>query len=291
MNLIAFVTGAAIASLWAPGAWACATCACGDPALVGAGGARPSEGRARVGGDLRWLSGGIDDPIETETRALRVGVVGDVSLIEGVAVDFLVPVVVAGRDALGTTVVDAGAADPDVSLRWVFMADRAVAPQAYGGIRAGLSIPMSILGRDTRGPRLDVGVWSPHVEMIGAFVRDAWFVSGALGARLPLVEQIGLADHVRGPALTAALRGQLQPRPDVGVFLALSGESAMQAQLGGKPVTGTGGVRSLLGAGVNISLVEDLLVEIGAAVPVVQTQPEHLTGMVFSSMTFDVGRR
>lgn len=272
-------------------AHACATCACSDPALVGAGGARPSEGRVRIGGVARWLSIRVDEPVPSTTRAAQIGLTGDATLLDGLAVDWFFPASVAARAMLQTSAVDVGLADADASLRWVLMSDRPVAPRAYGGVRGGSSIPVSSMGRDPRATRLDAGVWAPHVELFAALVRDAWFISGAAGARMPLAERVGPLDIAQGPAATAALRAQLQPRPDVGVFASVSGEARLPTRVRGKAVSGTGGARVQATAGVSLAVLDDVLFEIGATVPLLQTEPEKLDGMITFSTTFDVGRR
>ena len=271
-------------------AQACATCACNDPALVGARGARPAEGRVRVGTELRYLSVDVAAPATT-TRGLRLGILADATLVEGLAIDMFLPVIAARRESRDSAALDFSVGDSDLSLRWVFFGDRAFSARVLLGVRGGLVAPLSTLGRDVHGSRLDVGVWVPHTEVFGSMVRDAGFVAASLGLRSPLSEAVGAQSHQRGLSVNAAVRGQLQPRSDVGVFVSFAGELATPTTLDKEVVAKSGGSRLDLSSGIAFVGFEDALFELAAAVPLVQTQPEHLTAMLVLSATFDVGRR
>lgn len=53
----------------------------------------------------------------------------------------------------------------------------------------------------------------------------------------------------------------------------------------------TGGARALLTSGISSVIAEDVVVELAAAVPIVQTQPEKLGAMIVLAVTLDVGKR
>lgn len=244
----------------------------------------------RVGTELRYLSVDVEAPATT-TRGLRLGLLADVTLIEGLAVDVFLPVIAARRESRDSATGDFGVGDSDLSLRWVFFSDRAFTARLLVGVRGGLVAPLSTVGRDVHGSRLDVGVWVPHTEVFGSIGRDAGFIAASLGLRSPLAEAVGAQKHQRGASVNAAVRGQLQPRPDVGVFVSLTGELAATTTLDEEVVAKSGGSRLDLSSGIAFVGFEDALFELAVAVPLVQTQPEQLAAMLVLSATFDVGRR
>lgn len=253
-------------------AWACSTCACGDPTLTTMGAEKPFAGRVRLGTEVRFRT----ERAETEAgvwRAQRLTLDLSATWVphDRVVLGLNLPVGTAAQ--VGPSLASErgwGLGDAELRGRFVVVRDRAGHHQ--GGLLTSVQMPTGPrLQRDNTWAGDDAqpgnGAWTPSVGLW-----HAWYggLTSVFTSAVGRVSSPGWDDRRPGAVGLFGVTTQIQPVPAFAVRVGLDLRAAFADRLADATDPTTGGWRLQLTPGFAASPTTDVLLFAGIGVPLAQ---------------------
>lgn len=225
--------------LTAAQAFACPTCACGNPALTTMGNEQPRPNRVRLAMSARaW-----QQTTSERLRELRFDVTGSWAPTEWLSLAVSLPVQLRElEDASLARERGAGPGDIELMARAVVLGARSMRPPALVSVVLGARLPTAptLIDRQQRPLSLDAqlsaGAFAPMLGVTwSGFFGERWSGHASLSGELPLVGRFGFRP---APVLSSSLLGQFQPLKWLAVRAGLEGrlegESALEGVMSSK---------------------------------------------------------
>lgn len=269
------LVSAALLLVPGPRAWACATCACGDPTLSSMGAEQPFEGRLRLSTTLRaWgHTMGREGEDATALRELRMDVA-----VAYAPVPWLMLAVNLPLQARETREVSLarergwGVGDVDVSAKAFVWKDKDFSPDQLVSVVAGVKLPTAptlraadgaVLGLDAQ---LGTGSVDPMAGLAWQGFRGPWsFLASAMGF-LPTRGREGFR---AGASVRTSLGAQYQPGTRWAVRLGLDTRVEAPNDIDGEREPDGGGFIAYASPDVIYSPATDVVLQAGVRVPFV----------------------
>lgn len=196
-------------------AWACASCACGDPTLTVMGTSKPFAGRLILGTEARarWLSSGREGIDLLEMSEQRVTLEGAWAPLPELFVSLRVPLVrrdLKLADLSRASLANVG--DVELNVKGFIWQDRAFNPDHLFAVDAGLELPTSPYmygpGGEDLGfeAQLGTGSFDPSIGASYAWFGDEVSIFGSVRGIFPTQGEFGARP---GSALLATVVGQV----------------------------------------------------------------------------------
>lgn len=222
-------------------AYACATCACGDPTIAAMGTERPMPGRVRLSLAGGWRSESTALPVGAipfRTDELRFDLTAAGAIGRRVWLSGTLPVVSRGvRGADLSRARSVGWGDAELRARVVAWADPAPVPAHQFGVAAGVVFPTALRVREAGDWANDdlqpgTGAFSPLVGLWHAWARGMWGGFSSVTGRASFG---GFEQRTPGPVglLTSAV--QVQPIPEIAPRLQIDGRLSATTRRAGVP--------------------------------------------------------
>ncbi|GMU07341.1 MULTISPECIES: transporter [Corallococcus] len=286
---------AALLLLPASTAWACASCACGDPTLTSMGGEQPFEGRLRLSTMLRaW--GHTEGRTGVDAQRLR-------ELRMDVAVAYaprpwLVLAVNLPLQAREVQDVSLGMergwglGDLDVSAKAFVWKDKEFSPDQLVSVVGGVKLPTGprLHARDGTTLGIDAQPGSGSVDPMAGLAwqgfRGKWsFLASALG----FLPSRGRDDYRLGASLRTQVAAQYQPSPTWAVRLGVDSRAERAPDTNGTPEEAGGGFIAYASPDVLFSPGMDVVVQAGVRIPFVnQLRRVSSTPIAVLSLAYDL---
>lgn len=230
----------------APEAWACATCACGDPTIAAMGTERPMPGRVRlslVGGWRQEATPANDAAMPFRTNEIRFDLHAAGAMGSRVWLAGTLPVI--SRGVVDTNLERArslGWGDAELRARIVLYQPDTPRPAHGVGMTAGVVLPTALRVRED-GAFADedlqpgAGAVSPMLGLWHSWQRGMWSGFSSVTGRLSF---LGFERRTPGPVGLLSTALQVQPIPEVAPRLQLDGRLSATNRLDGAP-EGIGG--------------------------------------------------
>lgn len=284
-----------VAALPLRSAWACASCSAGDPALLGSGVEQPFEGRLRLSLSTREWSDATGSGASRETmHELRFDLGVAWSPISWLTLVLDLPLAHRWLDGdSGGIARGFGPGEAELGGRAAIWRDREKATTHRLSLGAMLKLPTALLLRDEVGMpkpldvQLGTGSVDPRVELSYAGRFGRWTVLAGTSLTLPIGGWMLLRP---APAWRGTSTVQVQPLG----FLAL--RAGVEARYEGAPILA--GVRDPLGsgflgsltAGLLLSPTPDVVLDLGATIPVLDRRVDAVSAPLFSAaVAVDLG--
>ncbi|HVG56913.1 MAG TPA: transporter [Hyalangium sp.] len=265
---------AAALALVAPAAFACATCACGDPTLTTMGTEQPFAGRLRMAATVRaWGMTTGDAALDAVTlRELRMDVAASYAPLRWLFLSAMLPLHARGvQDVSLARERSWGPGDLEISAKAYVFRDREFSPVHLVSVLVGLELPTSPTVHDGQGrplsldAQLGTGSWDPFAGLAYRMRRGEWSFVASLTGFLSTRGRMGFR---AGSSLRNTLAAQYQPHPRWALRLATDSllESASETQ--GVPDPDGRGFIGYLSPEVLYSPATDVVVQVGVRAPV-----------------------
>lgn len=265
---------AAALLLGAPAAYACATCACGDPTLTSMGTEQPFAGRLRLAATVRaWGLTTGDAALDAVTlRELRLDVAASYAPLRWLFLSATLPLQARGvRDVSLARERSWGPGDLEVSAKVYVFRDREFSPDHLFAVLVGTELPTSPTVNDAQGrplsldAQLGTGSWDPFAGLAYTMFRGEWsFIASATGY-LPTRGRMGFRG---GASLRSTLAAQFQPTSRWALRLAADTRLEATSERLGVPDPVGRGFIGFLSPDVLYSPATDVVVQLGVRVPV-----------------------
>ncbi|NTX60383.1 transporter [Myxococcus sp. CA051A] len=254
-------------------AWACATCACGDPTLTSMGTEQPFSGRLRLSTTLRaWGHTVGQERVDAlRLREARMDVSVAYAPLPWLFLSATLPL--QAREVRSVSLARErgwGVGDVEVSAKAFLYQDREFSADHLFSVLAGVKLPTAPRLRAADGTLLDLdtqlgsGSVDPLAGVAYQHFRGDWsFLVSATGF-LPTRGMLGFR---AGPSLRATLAAQYQPAPRWAVRLGLDSRVEAAAEIDGEKEENGGGVISYASPDVLFSPSTDIVVAAGVRVP------------------------
>ena len=267
-------------------AGACATCSVGDRTLTSIGTAQPFQNRVRLSLGLTHRQDGVGTPgvDGLELRELRVELAAAYSPTSWLTLSLSAPML--RRDVLFANLardVSWNFGDMEFIARGVLFRDRRLAPQHLLSMQVGLELPTARAQRDMFNQVLPLelqagsGSWDPSVGLTYARFADPWsaYVSSVLS-----VPTRGFDRSRGGASWRTLVNFQLQPSRAFGIRAGALLRVDAVSHEGGQQESDSGGAIGYATMGFIASPAEDLTLQAGIAVPVLNAlQGQHREGL------------
>lgn len=254
-------------------AWACATCACGDPTLTSMGTEQPFSGRLRLSTTLRaWGHTVGQERVDAlRLREARMDVAVAYAPLPWLFLSATLPL--QAREVRSVSLARErgwGVGDVEVSAKAFLYQDREFSADHLFSVLAGVKLPTAPRLRAEDGTLLDLdtqlgsGSVDPLAGVAYQHFRGDWsFLVSATGF-LPLRGMLGFK---AGPSVRTTLAAQYQPAPKWAVRLGLDGRIEAAADIDGEKEENGGGVIGYASPDVLFSPSTDIVVAAGVRVP------------------------
>lgn len=287
---------AAALLLVAPAAFACATCACGDPTLTTMGTEQPFAGRLRLAATMRaWGMTTGEATLEPVTlRELRMDVAASYAPLRWLFLSATLPLQArAVRDVSLARERSWGPGDLELSAKAYVFRDREFSPDHLVSVLVGIELPTSPTVHDAEGrplsldAQLGTGSWDPLAGLAYTMFRGEWsFIASATGS-LPTRGRMGFR---AGASLRNTLGAQYQPHPRWALRLAVDTRlEGASDTLGVRDPDGRGFI-GFLTPEVLYSPTTDVIVQAGVRAPVLNllSGPVRQTPILQAAMVYDL---
>jgi len=227
-------------------AWACASCACGDPTIAAMGTEQPMPGRVRLSLVAGWReertpSQTAEVPFQADEIRFDLtaaGAIGDRVWLSGT-----LPVL--SRGIVDTNLERArsvGWGDAELRARVVLFRPKGPRPRHQFGLSTGLVVPTALRVREAGDVADDdlqpgAGAISPMLGLFHGWTRGMWSGFSSLTGR---VSFLGWDQRTPGPVGLISTAVQVQPIPEVSPRLQLDGRLSATHRIDGEP-EGIGG--------------------------------------------------
>ncbi len=200
-------------------AWACATCACGDPTLMSMGTEQPFEGRLRFSSTLRgWgQTVGTDGVDALRLREARMDLAVAYAPLPWLFLSATLPL--QAREVRHVSLSRDrgwGVGDVEVAAKVFLFQDRAFSAKHLFSVLGGVKLPTAPVLRDQNGAQLTLdsqlgsGSVDPLAGLAYQHFRGSWsFLASATG----FLPTRGIQGFRAGPSLRTTLAAQYQPSP------------------------------------------------------------------------------
>lgn len=269
-----YITALPVALLLASkSAWACATCACGDPTLTSMGTEQPFSGRTRLATTFRaWgLTMGDEALNAVSIRELRMDVSAAYAPLSWLILSATLPLQTRSlKDVSLMRERGWGPGDLEVSAKMYLFRDRAFSPDHLISVLVGAELPTSPTLRDEQGQplsldaQLGTGSWDPFAGLAYTGFRGEWsFIASATG----YLSTRGRYGFRAGTALRTTLAAQYQPNPKWALRLAADTRLEGNSDRHGVPETEGSGFIGFLSPDVLFSPATDVVLQLGVRAP------------------------
>jgi hypothetical protein len=277
-------------------AWACATCGSGDPTLTSMGTEQPFAGRLRLATSLRaWgLSEGDAGLDQVDTREVRMDLSASYAPSRWLFLSATLPLQARRvRDVSLAHESAGGPGDLEVSLKAFVYRDRDFAPDHLVSVLAGAKLPTAPWQRDAQGRALSLdaqlgsGSVDPLLGVGYATFQGDWSLFGSAIGYLPTRGHEGFR---AGASLRTTLAAQYQPGTRLALQLAADTRLETVADTHGEPEPQGGGFIGFLSPDVLFSPTQDLVVQFGVRVPVLNLLRGRVkqTPILQASLAYDL---
>jgi len=265
---------AAALLLAAPAAFACATCACGDPTLTSMGTEQPFAGRLRLAATVRaWGMTTGEAALDGVTlRELRMDVAASYAPTRWLFLSATLPLQARGvRDVSLARERSWGPGDLEVSAKAYVFRDREFSPDHLVSVLVGMELPTSPTVHDAQGrplsldAQLGTGSWDLLAGLAYARFRGEWsFIASATGY-LPTRGRMG---YLAGASVRSTLAAQYQPHPRWALRLAADTRLEGASDTRGLRHPDGRGFIGFLSPDVLYSPTTDVVIQAGVRAPV-----------------------
>ncbi|WP_199732789.1 MULTISPECIES: transporter [Corallococcus] len=276
-------------------AWACASCACGDPTLTSMGGEQPFEGRLRLSTMLRaWgHTEGQQNLDAQRLRELRMDVA--VAYAPRPWLVLAVNLPLQAREVRDVSLARErgwGLGDIDVSAKAFVWKDKDFSPDHLLSVVGGVKLPTGprLMARDGTALGLDAQPGSGSVDPMAGLAwqgfRGSWsFMASVLG----FLPTRGREDFRLGASVRTSVGAQYQPSTRWAVRLGLDSRAERAADTAGVSEENGGGFIAYVSPDVLFSPGMDVVVQAGVRVPVVnQLRRVTSTPIAQLSLAYDL---
>jgi hypothetical protein len=287
-----------IASLFlAPtSAWACATCACGDPTLTSMGTEQPFAGRLRLATTVRaWgLTTGVEGEDAIALRELRMDVSAAYAPTPWLFLSATLPLQAREvRDVSLARETAWGVGDLEVSARATVFRDRAFSPNHMVSVLAGVKLPTAPLQYtlEHQPLSLDAQLGSGSLDPFAGLAYTAFGAPWALVASVTGYHPTRGHEGFRaGASVRTTLAAQFQPSPRWALRLATDTRLEALSDTRGERSRHGGGFIAFLSPDVLFSPVTDVVVEVGVRLPVLNLLGGsiHPTPILHTALAYDL---
>ncbi len=256
-----------------PRAWACATCACGDPTLTSMGTEQPFSGRLRLSSMLRaWgHTVGRDNEDALRLREARMDVAAAYAPLPWLFLAATLPLQLREvRDVSLARERGWGVGDLEVSAKAFVYQDKDFSPDHLFSVLAGVKLPTAPELRAGDGTLLDLdtqlgsGSVDPLAGVAYQHFRGDWsFLASATG----FLPTRGIQGFRAGASVRTTLAAQYQPAPRWAVRLGFDGRLEAAADIDGEKERDGGGFLGYASPDVLFSPATDLVLAAGVRVP------------------------
>ncbi len=256
-------------------AFACATCACGDPTLTTMGTEQPFAGRLRLATTLRAWGMTVGEALvnEVSLRELRMDVAASYAPAPWLFLSATLPLHARRtRDVSLTRETSWGPGDLELSAKLYLFRDRDFSPDHLLAVLVGVELPTSPTVKGTEGralsldAQLGTGSVDPLAGLAYTMFRGEWsFIASATG----YLSTRGREGFRAGAALRTTLAAQYQPNPRWAVRLAADTRLEASSDLDGVTDPNGRGFIGFLSPDVLYSPTTDVVVQVGVRVPVI----------------------
>lgn len=274
-----------------PAALACSTCKCGDYTITLLGDEKAYAGRFRAGLEAVWRAEsqgepGVDER-STDEQRLLLGFA--YSLNPDWTFAAQIPFVRKQIEDADLSRQEAeGLGDIDLLARWTLLRSGESSVRHVGGLRLGVRLPTTEQLRDPNGQRMDIdvqpdaGATAPNIGGWYSYFHFPWFLSSSLTY---FNFGDGHQEFSPGNAVVGSMLGQYAFTPATAVQLGLDARYAQENRLVGVEDPDSGGVLTAGFAGVALRFFEDVVVNAGVQVPLV----ENLHGFQDEDTSYRLG--
>ncbi|MFY2560937.1 transporter [Corallococcus terminator] len=272
-SLALLLCGAALVLAPFSSAWACATCACGDPTLTSMGTEQPFSGRLRLSTTLRaWGHTVGQERVDAlRLREARMDVAVAYAPLPWLFLSATLPL--QAREVRSVSLARErgwGVGDVEVSAKAFLYQDREFSADHLFSVLAGVKLPTAPRLRMADGTLLDLdtqlgsGSVDPLAGVAYQHFRGDWsFLVSATG----FLPTRGMLGFKAGPSVRTTLAAQYQPAPRWAVRLGLDGRIEAAADIDGEKEENGGGVIGYASPDVLFSPSTDIVVAAGVRVP------------------------
>ncbi|HET6417731.1 MAG TPA: hypothetical protein VFG22_15645 [Polyangiales bacterium] len=292
-----WVIAALAASVWfAAKAYACGTCAVGDPTLTVVGMEQPLGKRVRTSATLRYRNdrigvAAVDEMLLSEQR---MELAGAYSPSDRWTLSLMMPVVHRLVTAVNLAEFDIWApGDLEFRARAVIWRDRKFAPRHLVSLIGGLEFPTGSVERDAEGTPLPLefqagtGSWDPIAGASYGMFHDPWALYVASVGIFPTV---GTADTDVGASFRQTLLVQIQPWNFLAFQLGTEFRFDQPSYIGEVRDPNTGGHITYGSLGLIGLPHEKLVLHFTVAVPMIQRlDGDHREGLAITAgLIYDI---
>lgn len=280
----------------APAAWACATCACGDPTLTSMGTEQPFSGRLRLSSTLRaWgQTVGQDGEDALRLRELRMDVAAAYAPLPWLFLSATLPLQAREvRDVSLARERGWGVGDVELSAKAFLFQDKAFSADHLFSVLAGVKLPTAPVLRAEDGTELNLdtqlgsGSWDPLAGVAYQHFRGSWsFLVSATG----FLPTRGIQGFKAGASVRTTLAAQYQPSTRWAVRLGFDSRLEAPADLDGVEEENGGGFLGHASPDVLFSPATDVVLSAGVRVPFVNGLRGRVdsTPIAMMSMAYDL---
>ena len=273
-------------------AWACSTCACGNPALTSMGTEPPLANRVRLATAVRgWQA---DEAHGARVSELRFDLLASWAPTQRWSLLAIFPIQLREvNDASLARERAAGTGDLELSSRLVLLLDERMKPRWVLAASLGMRFPTAPLIRDQNGVRL-----SDHAQLgsggfaalagltWGSFFSEQWSLHAALLGEFPFTGRNGDLSPITGRFYAAP---QLQPAKWVALRLGAEVRAEAPRLSAGELDSSTSGFAFFLAPELLFRPATPLTLLLGARLPLGTTQAQGRPGItVLGSVVVDV---
>jgi hypothetical protein len=276
-------------------AWACASCACGDPTLTSMGGEQPFEGRLRMSTMMRaWgHTEGLAGVDAQRLRELRMDVA--VAYAPRPWLVLAVNLPLQAREVRDVSLARErgwGLGDIDVSAKAFVWKDRNFSPDHLISVVGGVKLPTGprLHARDGTTLGIDAQPGSGSVDPMAGlayqgFKGDWSFMASALG----FLPTRGRDDFRLGASVRAQVAAQFQPSTRWAVRLGVDTRAERAPDTAGVAEEAGGGFIAYASPDVLFSPGMDVVVQAGVRIPIVnQLRRVTSTPIAVLSLAYDL---
>lgn len=256
-------------------AWACATCACGDPTLMSMGTEQPFEGRLRLSSTLRgWgHTVGQDGVNALRLREARMDLAVAYAPLPWLFLSATLPLQAREvRDVSLTRERGWGIGELELTAKAFLFRDKAFSANHLFSVLGGVKLPTApvLRGPDGELMNLDAQLGSGSVDPLAGLAyqhfRGSWsFLVSATG----FLPTRGLQGFRAGASIRSTLAAQYQPSAKWALRLGFDGRLETPADVDGEREENGGGFIGYASPDVLFSPGMDVVVAAGVRVPVI----------------------
>ncbi|AGC48855.1 hypothetical protein MYSTI_07583 [Myxococcus stipitatus DSM 14675] len=270
---LAAVLGAALLLAPVSPAWACATCACGDPTLMSMGTEQPFSGRLRLSSTLRlWGHTVGQERVDAlRLREARMDLAVAYAPVPWLFLSATLPLQAREVRAVSLSRERGwGVGDVELTAKAFVFQDQEFSANHLISVLVGAKLPTSPTLRAEDGTVLDLdtqlgsGSVDPLAGVAYQHFRGSWsFLVSATG----FLPTRGIQGYRAGPSVRTTVAAQYQPAAKWAVRLGVDGRIEAAADIHGEKEENGGGVIGYASPDVLFSPSTDFVVAAGVRVP------------------------